>query len=187
MRKLLNIFYLVGGWGAALCLLVICGLVMGQVTLNLIDKALGALFGTAIGLTIPSYSDFTGFFLAGASFMALAYTLREGGHIRVNLLLQNLPPYMQRIAEIWCLGLVSIVSLFFTYYVARLTYESWSYNDLSSGMVAVPIWIPQASILIGLVLLSVALIDELVCVISGKTASYDGKGENLLGEVSGHE
>jgi len=181
MRNVLNLLYKASGWSAAFCILAICVLVIAQVTLNLIDKVAGLLFDTAIGLTIPSYSDFTGFFLAGASFLALAYTLREGGHIRVTLLLQQLPPKFQHIAEIWCLSLVCAITVFFTYYTGSLVFESWTYNDLSSGMVAVPIWIPQSSILVGLAILSIALIDELICVIRGQEASYEGKGENLLG------
>lgn len=180
MRSVLNLLYKAGGWAAAFCLVSICVLVMGQVTLNLIDKVSGAFFDTAIGLTIPSYSDFTGFFLVGASFLALAYTLREGGHIRVSLVLQQLPQKFQHIAEIWCLGLVLSITVFFTWYSGSLVYESWFYNDLSSGMVAVPIWIPQSSIFVGLAILSIALLDELVCVLMGHKASYEGKGENLL-------
>lgn len=183
MRNSLNLLYRAGGWAAAISILIICTLVMAQVCLNLIDKISSLLFDTAIGLTIPSYSDFTGFFLAGASFLALAYTLREGGHIRVSLILQQLPQKLQHIAEIWCLGLVCSITLFFTWFMARLVYESWSYNDLSSGMIAVPIWIPQSSIFVGLAILSIALIDELVCVLAGHDASYEGKGENLLSDL----
>jgi len=183
MRGVLNWLYKASGWAAAFFILLICVVVIVQVVLNLIDKVYGALFGTAIGLTIPSYADFTGFFLAAASFLALAYTLREGGHIRVSLLLQLFPKKIQHIAEIWCLGLAGCMSLYFTYYTGRLVLESWTYNDLSAGMIAVPIWIPQSSILLGLGILSIAFMDELICVLKGGTASYDGKGENLLSKA----
>ena len=53
-------------------------------------------------------------------------------------------------------------------------------------MIAVPIWIPQMAMLAGLVILSIALIDELVTILSGGTPSYAGKGEKLLaGEEHG--
>jgi len=35
--------------------------------------------------TIPSYSDFSGFMLAAATFLAMPYTFRSGGHIKVSL------------------------------------------------------------------------------------------------------
>lgn len=180
MRRSLNLLYLASGWAAALFILAICVLVIAQVALNLIDKIAAKFLGGAFGLTIPSYADFTGFFLAAASFLALAHTLREGGHIRVSLVVQNLPARARRWFEIWSVAMAGAVTVFFTVYTAFLSRESFLYNDLSSGMVAVPIWIPQAAMLLGLVVLSIALIDELVGLLAGRRASYEGKGENLL-------
>ncbi|NNK14741.1 MAG: TRAP transporter small permease, partial [Desulfofustis sp.] len=91
MRKFLDSLYLASGWAAAFFIAAICSLVVAQVCLNLIDRISGLITGTAIGLTIPSYADFTGFFLAAASFLALAHTLRQGAHIRVTLLISHLP------------------------------------------------------------------------------------------------
>lgn len=133
--------------------------------------------GTAIGLTIPSYAGFTGFFLAAASFLALAHTLREGDHIRVTLLLGNFSRPARRLLELWCVSSAGCLTAYFTWYTALLVWESYSYHDLSTGMVAVPIWIPQASMLLGLLVLVVALVDDLVRIISGKTPSYEEKGE----------
>ncbi len=182
MRRFLDGLYQGGGWAAALFILSICVLVMAQVGLNLVDKIASNFFGGAIGLTIPSYADFTGFFLAAASFLALAHTLRQGGHIRVSLVVQNLPVRWHRGVEIWCVTLAGAVSLYFTYYTALLTLDSYVYNDLSPGMVAVPIWMPQSAMLLGLVILSIALIDELAGLLAGHQASYEGKGENLLAD-----
>ena len=182
MRRWLDNMYKVSCWLAAGCIACIALLVVSQVFLNLTDRISSMLTGTAIGLTIPSYADFTGFLLAAASFMALAYTLREGGHIRVTLVIGNLPKKVQRMIEGWCIGVASAITLYFTWYTAKLTYESYAYHDLSPGMVAVPIWIPQMAMLTGLAILSIALLDELFSVFSGRVPSYTGKGEKLLGE-----
>ena len=91
MRKFLDKLYDLSGYGAAIFIFAICLIVMAQVALNLSDNIAKYITGEAIGLTIPSYADFTGYFLAAASFMALAHTLKSGGHIRVTLLLQILP------------------------------------------------------------------------------------------------
>jgi len=180
MRRWLDFLYKASCWIGAGCIAMICLLVVCQVLLNLLDRFSTLLTGSAIGLTIPSYADFTGFLLAAASFLSLAYTLREGAHIRVVLLVSRLPKKVHSFIEVWCIGFGLMVSLYFTWYAAMLTYESYTYNDLSSGMIAVPIWIPQTAMLLGLVVLSVALIDELVAVCRGNTACYVGKGESLL-------
>jgi TRAP-type C4-dicarboxylate transport system permease small subunit len=180
MRKWLNVLYKTSFWLGAGSIAMICMLVVCQVLLNLIDRVSTFLTGSAIGLTIPSYADFTGFLLAAASFLSLAYTLREGAHIRVALLVSRLPKKIHTSVEIWCIVFSLAVSLYFTWYTAKLTHESYTYNDLSAGMIAVPIWIPQTAMLLGLVVLSVALFDELVAVCKGSIPSYAGKGEKLL-------
>ena len=183
LRKGLDRLYLASGWLAAASIMVIFLLGLCQVCLNAVDRLSGLLTGSAIGLTIPSYADFTGFFLAAASFLALAYTLRSGGHIRVTLILTRLNEKLRHIFEIWSLLFCSAVAVYFTCYTFLLIRESYIYNDLSSGMIAVPIWIPQSSMLIGLIVLSIALIDELISVIRGNQPRHADAGESLLDQT----
>jgi TRAP-type C4-dicarboxylate transport system permease small subunit len=180
MRSFLDGLYRMSGWVSASFIAAICALVFAQVILNMIDRLSTLFTGSAIGLSIPSYADFTGFFLVAASFFALAFTLREGGHIRVTLFLQHLSPRVRRFFEFWCITLAMAVSVYFTWYVGLLVLESFNYNDLSSGMVPVPIWIPQSAMLAGLIVLSIALADELFGLLRGADPSYHNKGENLL-------
>jgi TRAP-type C4-dicarboxylate transport system permease small subunit len=42
-------------------------------------------------------------------------------------------------------------------------------------MIAIPLWIPQSAMLLGLVILSIALVDELVSLFRGRTPSYAAK------------
>ena len=184
MRRLLDGLYRLSGVIAAAFIATICIIVVFQVVLNAIDRLSTIFTGSAIGLTIPSYSDFTGFFLTAATFFALAYTLREGGHIRVSLIIQNLPPGPRRMIELWCLALATCLTAYFTWFAANLVAESYIYNDLSAGIVPVPIWIPQASIVAGLVVLTIALADDLVVTLAGGEASYVGKQENLLSGIT---
>ena len=184
MRYLLDTLYKSSCWLAAACIGSICLLVLSQVLLNIADRLSTLLRGSAIGLTIPSYSDFTGFLLAAASFLSLAYALREGSHIRVVLVLGQLPEKLQKVAEIWCIAFALSIAGYFSWFTAKLTLESYSYHDLSSGMIAVPIWIPQSFMLLGLVILSIALLDELVTILRGRDPSYMAKGEKLLADDS---
>ena len=180
MRPFLDWLYRTSGWISAGFIATICVLVFAQVILNIVDRLSSLFTGSAIGLSIPSYADFTGFFLAAASFFALAYTLREGGHIRVTLFIQHTSPRFRRFIEFWCIGLAAAVSIYFAWYTGLLVLEAYEYNDLSSGMIPVPLWIPQAGMLVGLIVLSIALIDELLGLLSGADPSYHNKGENLL-------
>lgn len=179
MRRVLDALYLGGGWLAALFILAIASVVLLQVAANLIDAIAAAVTGEAIGLVIPSYADFAGFFLAASSFLALAYTLRAGAHIRVNLLIRHLSERRRRWLELWCVVTGAGVSAFFALYALRLTLESFEFGDLSPGMVAVPLWIPQSVMTMGLVILAIAFVDELVMVMRGHRPIYrtDRRGE----------
>lgn len=180
LRSALDRLYLASGWIAASFLLAIFAVVLGQVLLNLIDVLLRWTLGKPVGLLIPSYAEFAGFFLGAASFFALAYTLKQGGHIRVTLVIQHLPAGLRRAIEIWCCGVGSAVSGYFTFWIARLTEESWRFGDVSYGLVPIPLWLPQLAMTLGALVLTVALLDELQRVARGKPPSYD-QGEDLLG------
>lgn len=155
IRKALDALYIGSGAIASLLIAGICLLVCTQVLFNLIMR----VGGLSINLTIPSYGDFAGYMLAASSFLALAYTLTQGGHIRVNLVLTRLPKRAKWAAEIASLCTCALFSGFVTYYIGKLCWESFEFGDLSPGIVAIPIWIPQCSVLVGLIILTIALFD----------------------------
>ena len=95
MGHMLQKLYDVCGAIAGGLILCICLLISAQIGLN----AFGRFAPGLLPSTIPSYADFSGFMLAGATFLALAHTLRAGGHIRVNLVTSRMPIRVQLIAE----------------------------------------------------------------------------------------
>lgn len=157
MARFLDRLYDFAGWLAAIAILIICCVVSAQIGLNILAR----IGGPAWSWTIPSYADFAGFALAAASFLALAHTLRRGGHIRVNLVTDRLPSPARWAMELLTLALSTLMSGYATYYVILLVMESVHYGDQSTGIIAVPLWIPQLPVAIGLVLLTIALIHTL--------------------------
>lgn len=182
MRRTLNGLYFASGALSAAFLVAICLVVLAQVGCNLIDAVITLFGGVPIGLVIPSYAEFAGFFLSAASFFALAYTLRKGEHIRVLLILHLLPSRVQRIAEFWCVAAALFVSAYFAWYAWKLVAESLEFNDMSPGIVPVALWIPQSAMAIGLSVLAIAFLDELIGLLRGRDASY-AKTE---GDSGGH-
>lgn len=179
MRKALDTLYLASGVLAALFLVAITLVVLAQVGANIIGKVNQWITGEPLGLVVPSYADFTGWFLAASSFLALAYTLRAGSHIRVELLIQGARPPLRRFIELWCCGLGLAASGYFAYWAASLTWESWSFGDVSFGMVAMPLWIPQSGMTLGLIVLTVSFADEVVRILRGDMPSFDAKEADL--------
>ncbi len=161
IRKGLDRLYDYSGALAAAFLVLICVLVSVQVVFNLTTK----LFGTSVALTIPSYAEIAGFFLAAASFLALAYTLMRGGHIRVTLVLSYLPKTARLVFEVAGLAVCAATAIYATWFMALLVLESVKFADLSPGIVAIPLWIPQLSLAVGLGIFALALCDLMISTI----------------------
>ncbi|MGM0561567.1 MAG: TRAP transporter small permease [Pseudomonadota bacterium] len=182
MRRHLDRIYRASGYIAAFFLFAIFSVVLIQVTLGLIDEILTVLVGKAYGLQIPGYARFSGYFLAAATFFALAYTFKEGSHIRVSLVVQHLPAGVQRWVEVWCCAVAAVLAGYFTLQMISLVHDSYRFNDVSGGLIAVPLWIPQVSMVIGLVILTLALVDETLRVLLGHRPSY-ADAEGLLDQT----
>lgn len=148
LRRALDRLYLTAGYLSAVFLILILLLIVVQMT----ARWTGEVFTGA--------PDYAGYCMAASSFLALAYALNSGSHIRVNLLLTALGKY-RRYGEIWCFGVASFLSVFFAYYAVRMTMESHRWNDVSQGQDATPIWIPQIAMAIGTVILAIAFLDHL--------------------------
>jgi TRAP-type C4-dicarboxylate transport system permease small subunit len=170
LRRLLDRLYTFTGILAALCLVGILTIVLLQVGANLLNFITDAALGDPIGASVPSYAEFAGFLLVGASFLSLPFALRHGAHIRVNLILQRLPAKGQRLANIWAFAIGAAMAAFSAYYCWELVFESREFGDLSTGMVAIPIWIPQAPMAIGLSVFAIAMLDGLCTSLFSSTA-----------------
>ncbi len=182
MRRALDFIYRASGALAAAFLVAICVVVLLQVCANIIDEIVKAFTGEPIGLVIPSYAEFAGFFLASSSFLALAYTLRYGGHIRVNLMIQHVTGRRRRAVELWCIAAAAVMSGYFAIFAVNQVLESIEFGDVSFGMVRVSLWIPQSSLALGAVIVTIALVDEFVCVLRGAEPTYETAAQSLFGD-----
>ncbi|SMY08378.1 TRAP transporter small permease [Flavimaricola marinus] len=157
MNRFLQRLYDICGALAGGLILCICVLISAQIILN----GFGRILPGALPSTIPSYADFSGYMLAGATFLALAHTLRSGGHIRVNLVISRFRPAVQVWFEAFAL-LISIGLIgYAAWFMASLVLESLHYGDVSTGIIPVSLWIPQSVAAFGIALLWVAVVHTL--------------------------
>ena len=102
----------------------------------------------------------------------MAHSFRNGDFVRVTLLLEAVPSRLRRGLEITSLTVALVAIAYLAYWAARFTHESWAFNDIAGNMVAIPIWIPQLSFVVGAFIFVVAVADEWVCVLRGDKPSY---------------
>ena len=161
VRRALDLLYLVAGYAAGVFLVAIFAIMM---TMSV---------GRQFAINIPAGDDFASWCMAAMAFLGLAHTFKRGEMIRVGLLLEQLRGRTKQIAEIVALGIATAFVLYFTRYAVHMTYDSWRFNDVAQGVVALPLWIPQLGFAGGLAILSIALVDEMISVVSGNRPSYE--------------
>jgi TRAP-type C4-dicarboxylate transport system permease small subunit len=103
----------------------------------------------------------------------MAHTYRRGDFVRVTLLLERFAPERRRGLEIACLAVATAFVGYVAWAATSFVYDSWDFQDMANGLIAIPLWIPQASFAIGAILLFVAVVDELVTVLRGGRPAYE--------------
>ncbi|MBF6617653.1 TRAP transporter small permease [Pollutimonas thiosulfatoxidans] len=162
MRKVLDGLYRFSGGMAALSLVGIVVIVFGQVVLNVVDFVALSLFNKSFGLLIPSYASLSGYALGFATFLSLGLGFRQTTHIRVTLLESKLAAPVRR-STLTIIALIGVVmGALFTYGLGQLAYQSLMWGDRASGLLRVPLWIPQAVLCVGAGVFLIAAIDTLV-------------------------
>ena len=156
VRKLLDGLYDAAAWVAAVFMV------------GTLVSVLAGIVDRYLALCIRGTVMYAGYCMAGAGFLALAHTLKRGEHIRVTLILQKLKGVAKHRLEICALFAATLLAALFAFYSIKLSYQSWSFHDISTGNDATPLWIPQISMAVGTVVLLIAFIDELVLEIRGR-------------------
>ncbi|WP_313604275.1 TRAP transporter small permease [Rhizobium sp.] len=161
LRKGLDGLYLVSGWLAGLFL----------ISIFVIMLALSA--GRPLGIDVPAGDDFASWAMAASAFLGLAHTFRSGEMIRVGLLIERLTGRTRQLFEVAALLIGSAAAVYFAWYAFDMNRTSWEFNDLAQGVIAMPLWIPQIGFSGGLIILAVAMVDELVHVLFGGLPRYE--------------
>lgn len=157
-----------------------CGILAGFFLVLIAVIILAQIASRELNFTLPSTDDFAGFAMAASAFLGLAPALRSGAHIRVTLLIGFLPPGPRRIAEFGCLITAIALLGYFSWYCVNMTWESYVFNDRSPGVLSFPLWIPQLAMTVGVVVLTIAFVDDLAAVLRGDVPSYDAATEIAL-------
>lgn len=151
----LNRLYVASGVLAAGFLVLLALLVLTSIVTRL------------LGIYVGGVTEFSGYAMAASSFLALAYTFREGGHIRVVILRNALRGRARAAIDLWCLAVASFFACFLAVYVTRMTYISWIFGDRSEGGDGIRIWMPQTLVAFGACVMAVCVVHSLVRVLAG--------------------
>ncbi len=171
VRRVLDGLYLLSGYLAGLFLLAIFVLML----------ALSG--GRPLSINVTSGDDLTAWCMASMAFLGLAHTFKAGEMIRVGLLTDRLPPRTRWVFELFALVMAALFIGFFAWHAIDLVLTSRRLNDMSTGVLVVPLWIPQLGFTAGLIILFIAIVDELVHVALGNKPRYEREPPKTAEEV----
>jgi len=130
---------------------------------------------------LPGADAYAGYCMASSAFLALAPTLRRGEHIRVSLILGHLPQKAHSALDIGCHVVAVGLSVALAWFSVRLVLVSHQFTDISTGLDATPLWIPQLGMAAGALLFALAFLEQLMLLLGGQPLL-----ENADGQVVGH-
>ena len=133
LDKFLNSFYRASGYLAAIFLiLILCTIVLG-------------ITSRIFGFYIRGLTEYSGYSLASASFLALDYTFNENAHIRITL--------------------------FLAFYFIKMWFVSIQLAERSQGADEILLWIPQTGVAIGSIIFFICITHNFIKIFTAK--SYD--------------
>ncbi len=167
IRAVLDKLYLYSGYVSALFLVGIAVAILAQI------------IGRLMGVTIDA-AEAAGLCLAASTFFGLAHTFTRGGHVRIRLIVDRLPWRVRRPVEIFNCLLAGSAVCFLAWHFIQFVWQSYTFHDISPGLLAIPFWIPQFGVATGIVLFAIAILDELVWIIRGGRPRTDGAEDEAL-------
>jgi len=157
VRRISQLFGIIAAGLIALGVLVVCHMVFVRYVLN----------QNTIWQT-----DFTTYCLVAATFLGSPYVLLTRGHVNVDILPHYAGPKLRYVLAI----IASIVTLSFALTLAVLTFlfwkEAWDNKWVSDTMWRARLWIPYASMPVGLGLLALQCVAELLALVTGREPPF---------------
>ena len=164
--RFLHVIYRATGVLAGIFLVLICVIVTAQIVAR------------QLGTIIPSADEFAGFCLAATSFLGLAYSFRSGSHIRVTLFVQGLRGIGGRIMLVVALATAAAITLVLAWHSIAMVVQNFSRGEVTSGLVPIPLWVPQIGMAAGIALFAVAILEDLLCALTGRDPAFSHDERN---------
>ena len=150
LEKSLDATYRICGYLAS----VFVVLIVVSVLINIVDRILGSY--------TAGTNEFASYCVGAAGALGLAYTFGMNKHIRMTLLLNRTQGVVRKAIDVTGLLIAAGLSSFMSFYLIKMVFVSAALGDRSTGTDGVLLWIPQAPMAFGFLVLSLALVHALI-------------------------
>jgi TRAP-type C4-dicarboxylate transport system permease small subunit len=154
MKRLIKIMDTISAMAGALAAaLLVIALILNSVEI---------LIRSTIDRTLFITDEFSGYMMCGLTFLALAYTLREKGHIRMTIMHSLVKNRARLHLDTVCYVIGALFSAFVTYHAASLFWDSVATGSQSVQLSATYLAVPQFFMPFGALLLTQQFVSELL-------------------------
>lgn len=85
---------------------------------------------------------------------------------------QFAPAQIRTAVEVWICCVGAFVVGFTAWHMTAFTIQTYTFGDLSPGLIAAPLWIPQSAVSFGLIVLFLSILEQLTLVLKGQQPGY---------------
>jgi TRAP-type C4-dicarboxylate transport system permease small subunit len=151
--------------GADKALLIFTGGVLIFLTMMIVvDVALRVLFNWPLPASVES----TELMMPYITFCALSYTLFTGGHIRIELAIERLPPKFRKLCLTFSYLLGFLFCCLMTIWGWNFFWDSFSINEEMLAVIKLPWWSGKFALPLGFFLMTLRFLLNLFQVLSGR-------------------
>jgi TRAP-type C4-dicarboxylate transport system permease small subunit len=149
------------GWIGAACLVTLTLLMLAEITVRALSN-----FIPWVPADIPVAWEYSSYLMAACFTFGAAMTLRAGGHIRVTLVLGRLQPPARRLLEVAASLVATCFVGFLSIAMARFAWSAYERGQTSISSDTL-LWIPEAVIAFGMVLLALQFLARTIQAVLG--------------------
>ncbi|MED5365544.1 MAG: TRAP transporter small permease [Pseudomonadota bacterium] len=130
------------------------GLIVGIAALILAE-----IFSRAVlNLSLSFAWEYVAYFMGAAVFLAAAFTLGSGGHVRVSLLSSSVPASMAKAIDMAATLFAAAIAVYVAYALLAFSWQAHVSGSTSPTIDEVPLVCPRGVMAIGTLLLAVQMI-----------------------------
>lgn len=121
--------------------------------------------------------EFVGYWVAILTFLGLGHALNSGTLIRVNVVVQFLPPRARRWLELVVVALTLGLMLYLAWFFWLAAERFAARGTVSNTVAAVPMWLPTTAVMAGMLVFAVQLLAYgLAIMAGGRPVDEPGEG-----------
>lgn len=120
-----------------------------------------------LGSPLLAVDEVSGYLLLAIVFLGLAHTMKAGGHIRADIVLDHVPSGVRGGLEMLATLLALLFALAFLAGNWGLVAEFYARRTLSFKYLQIPLWIPGSLLVVGVALLVLQLLAQLLRQVAG--------------------